>query len=50
MAAQEDNNHSQQRIKELEDEIQNYHVYYRYVIYEFEIYIIIKESDGFNFK
>ena len=40
MAAQEDNNHSQQRIKELEDEIQNYRVYYRYVIYQFEIYII----------
>ena len=31
MAAQQDNNHSQQKIKELEDEIQNYRVSYRYV-------------------
>ena len=32
MAAQQDKDQSQQRITELEDEIQNYRVYYRYTI------------------
>lgn len=31
MAAQHDKDNSQQRVKELEDEIENYRVYHRYV-------------------
>ena len=44
MAAQRDNGQSQQRIKELEDEIQNYRVYYRYLA----LFILLEKTHDFH--